>query len=359
MSIKFRDEITNIIPYKPGRPIDDVKKEYGLADVVKLASNENPLGCSEKVKEAIIGSLDELSRYPDGSSLKLKNALAEKYGLDPDQILPSNGLDEMIDLVSKAFLDKDDEILVGQITFPRYSQTAEIMGARTVMVPFKDYSFDLEKTLASITDKTKIIWICNPNNPTGTMISEEEFVSFLSRVPSNIMVVSDEAYREFVTKDTYPHETTKLLPKYPNLLIMRTFSKAYGLAGIRVAYTIGSSYIIEAINKVRGPFNVNLIAQAAAIAGLEDVDFLKKSYEVNLEGKEYIYSEFDKMGIEYVPSETNHIFFFTKENAEEIFIELQKKGVIIRPQGGKNLRVSIGTMEENRVFIEKLKEVLK
>ncbi|WP_353094298.1 histidinol-phosphate transaminase [Tissierella praeacuta] len=358
MSIEFRNEIKDLEPYKPGKPIKDVKKEFNLDKVIKLASNENPLGCSPKVKEAIINTLDELAIYPDGNSTELKETLASALGLNVDEILPSGGSDEMIDLIAKAYINKDDEIIMADITFPRYIQTTKMMGGIPVVVPLKEFTFDLNGILKKITNKTKMIWICNPNNPTGTMITEKEFVDFLDNVPSNVLVISDEAYREYVTRDDYPYNTVELSKKYPNLLVMRTFSKAYGLAGIRVAYTIGHKDILENINKVRGPFNVNILAQAAAMAAINDTEFLKRSYDANLEGKNYLYSEFDKLGLNYIPSETNHIFVNASKNGQEVFVEMQKKGVIIRPMGGDFIRVSIGTMEENNLFIEKLKEVL-
>lgn len=358
MSIKFREEIKNLQPYKPGKPIEDVKREYGLERVVKLASNENPLGCSPKVKEAIIKTLDELAIYPDGNSTELKEKLSSKLGVSVDEVLPSGGSDEMIDMISKAYINKNDEVIMADITFPRYIQTTDMMGGTPVIVPLVDFTFDLDSMVKKITDKTKIIWICNPNNPTGTMVTEKEFVDFLDKVPSNILVISDEAYREYVTREDYPHDTVKLLDKYPNLLIMRTFSKAYGLAGIRVAYTIGKKEILENINKVRGPFNVNSLAQVAALAAIDDEEFLKKSYDANLEGKNYLYEEFEKMNLKYVPSETNHIFVNIGKNGQEAFVEMQKRGVIIRPMAGDFIRVSIGTMEENKLFIEKLKEVI-
>jgi len=358
LSIDFRNEIRNLEPYKPGKPIKDVKREYNLYKVIKLASNENPLGCSPKVKEAIINTLNELAIYPDGNSTELKETLASALGIDVNEVLPSGGSDEMIDLIAKTYIDKDDEIIMADITFPRYIQTAEMMGGTPIIVPLKKFTFDLDGILGKITNKTKIIWICNPNNPTGTMITEKEFIDFLSNVPSNILVISDEAYREYVTRDDYPFNTIELSKKYPNLLVMRTFSKAYGLAGIRVAYTVGNKDILENINKVRGPFNVNILAQAAAIAAIKDTEFLKKSYEANLEGKNYICKEFDKLEFYYPPSETNHVFVNVGKNGQEVFLELQKRGVIIRPMTGNFIRVSIGTMEENALFIEKLKEVL-
>jgi histidinol-phosphate aminotransferase len=358
LSISFREEIKNLKAYEPGKPIEDVKKEYGLSKVIKLASNENPLGCSPKVKEAIINALDELGIYPDGNATLLKEALSANLQVNVDEVLPSSGSDEMIDIIAKAYINKDDEVIMADITFPRYIQTTEMMGGTPVMVPLKEFTFDLDGILSKITNKTKIIWICNPNNPTGTMITEKEFIDFLDKVPSNVLVISDEAYREYVTRDDYPHNTINLLKKYSNLLVMRTFSKAYGLAGIRVAYTVGHRDIIETLNRVRGPFNVNTLAQVAAIEALADEEFLRKSYEINLEGKNYIYNEFDKLGFYYPPSETNHIFVNVGKNGQEVFTEMQKRGVIIRPMGGDFIRVSIGTMDENRLFIKELKEVL-
>ena len=358
LSISFRKEISKLEPYKPGKPIEDVKREFGIENVIKLASNENPLGCSPLVKDAILKELDEIAIYPDGNATKLKEVLASKLNISSDQILPSSGLDEMIDMVSKTYLSHEDEVIMADITFPRYAQTAEMMGAKSVFVPLVDFTTDLNGMIDKITDKTKIIWVCNPNNPTGTMITENDLVSFLDKIPSNILVISDEAYREYVSRDDYPHNSVALLDKYPNLLIMRTFSKAYGLAGIRVGYTIGSKEITEAINRVRGPFNVNSLAQMGAIAALEDTNFLKKVYDMNLEGKLYLYEEFKNMGLDYEESETNHIFVNAKRNAGELFLELQKRGVIIRPMGGDFIRVSIGTMEENQIFIKELKDIL-
>ncbi|SCG84146.1 histidinol-phosphate aminotransferase [Proteiniborus sp. DW1] len=358
MSIQFREELANLSPYKPGRPIDDVKREYGLQDVIKLASNENPFGCSPKAIEAIKNSLNNLGLYPDGNCTLLKEALSKKLNISVNNIILSSGLDEMMDLLAKTFFNKGDEAIMADITFPRYIATTMMMGAKPVIVPLVNWTYDLNGILNAITEKTKLIWLCNPNNPTGTMFTEKELIDFLDKVPENIVVVYDEAYREFVTRDDYTKDSLPLLKKYANLIILRTFSKIYGLAALRVGYTMASEEIITNINKVRGPFNVNTLAQVAAIAALEDEDFLRKAYEANVEGKEYLYKEFDKLNLEYAPSETNHIFVNVQKDGSEVFVELQKRGVIIRPQFGQWIRVSIGTMEENRVFIEKLKEVL-
>ena len=358
MSIKSRMEIKDLQPYKPGKPVEDVQREYGLDKVIKLASNENPLGCSPKVKEAISNTFKDLSIYPDGNATKLKEKLAEFLGVKADEILPTNGLDEMIDLVAKTYVNKGDEVIMADVTFPRYIQTTEMMGGTPVIVPLKDFTFDLDGILSKITDKTKMIWICNPNNPTATIVTEDEIVKFFNKVPEDVLILYDEAYREYATSEDYPHDSIKFLKDYPNLLVMRTFSKVYGLAGIRVGYTVGDKGIIENRNKVRGPFNVNILALEAAVAALKDTDFVKQSYDLNLEGKNYLFEEFDKMDFFYTPSETNNIFVNVGMNGQEVFVEMQKKGVIIRPMAGDFIRVSIGTMEENKIFIETLKEVL-
>ncbi|SCZ05733.1 histidinol-phosphate transaminase [Alkaliphilus peptidifermentans] len=358
MTLKFRPEIKDLVPYKPGKPIEDVKKEYGLTEVIKLASNENPLGSSPKAKEAVVKSVEELHLYPDGNSTDLKEAIANFFGVKATQVLPSSGSDEMVDQISKTFINHGDEIIIADVTFPRYLSTAIMMGGTPVVVPLKDFTYDLEGMKKAITEKTKLIWLCNPNNPTGTMFTEKELLDFLNAVPKNIIVLYDEAYNEYVTRDDYPKNSIPLLDKYPNVIIMRTFSKIYGLAALRVGYTIASEEIIENINKIRGPFNVNTSAQMAAIAALEDQDFLKESYRVNKEGKEYLYKAFDDMGIWYAPSETNHIFLDAKKDCQEVFTELQKRGMIIRPMYKTYIRVSIGTMDQNKKFIELLKEVL-
>ncbi|MTI66519.1 MAG: histidinol-phosphate transaminase [Firmicutes bacterium] len=358
MSISFRKELDELSAYKPGKPIEDVKKEYGLDEVIKLASNENPLGTSPKVTEALKSEIDNLAIYPDGNATLLKETIADNLNIKPTQVLPSSGSDEMVDMISKTFLDKEDEVIMADITFPRYISTAKMMGAKPVVVPLKDWTYDLDGMKEALTDKTKLIWLCNPNNPTGTMFAEEKLLNFLKEIPKDVVVVYDEAYREYVTREDYPHDSMKLLKEYPNIIIMRTFSKMYGLAALRVGYTMASEEIIENINKIRGPFNVNRLAQVAAISALKDSDFVNKCYEVNKEGKEYLYKEFDNMNLEYAPSETNHIFVNVAEDAQEIFVKLQKRGMIIRPITGTWIRVSIGTMSQNKLFIKLLKEVL-
>lgn len=363
MKIRYRKELDGISAYKPGKPIDDVKRELGLDKVIKLASNENPFGCSPHVKAAVAKAMDEINLYPDGNSTLLKEAIAKKFGVTPDMVLPSAGSDEMVDLISKSFIEPGDEVVMADITFPRYYGTGLMMGANIKIVPLKNLTYDMEGFKKAITEKTKIVWLCNPNNPTGTMFSEQELVSFLEFVPETTLVVYDEAYNEFATNPEYPKDSLKFLKEHKNMLVMKTLSKAYGLAGLRLGYTIGDPEILNVINKIRNPFNVTLVTQAAGIAALDDDKFLDMVIDNNNKGKEYIYKEFDSMGIEYAKSETNHIIFNAKKDANQVFNALLRKGVIIRPQTGFNpetwLRVSIGTMEENTTFIEALREVLK
>ena len=358
MTIAFRPQIKDLQAYKPGKPVEDVKREYGLDRVIKLASNENPLGCSEKAKQAIQDALNHLNIYPDGNTTDLKEVIAKKFNVKTTQILPSSGSDEMVDQISKTFIQEGDEVIMADITFPRYISTCKMMGGIPVVVPLKNHTYDLDGMKERITDKTRLIWLCNPNNPTGTMFTKEVLDEFLQSVPKDIVVIYDEAYREFVTREDYPKDSLAYLPDYPNLIIMRTFSKAYGLAALRVGYTLASEEIIEHINKIRGPFNVNTLAQVAAIAALDDEGFLQRSYDVNKEGKRYLYKIFEELDLEFAPSETNHILVDVKKDAQEIFVELQKRGVIVRPIYGTFIRVSIGTMEENITFVEKLQEVL-
>lgn len=355
----FRKELRELKPYKPGKPIADVQREYGLKTVYKLASNENPLGCSPKVKEALIKALDDVHIYPDGNATLLKEKLSNITKLPTSQILPSSGLDEMIDQIAKTFINGGDEAIMSDCSFVRYIATTKMMGGIPIIVPTKeDFTFDLNGMLDKINENTKLIWICNPNNPTGTMITENQFTSFINKVPEDIIIVYDEAYREFATHKEFPYDSLKFLQKYPNIIIMRTFSKIYGLASLRVGYTIASEEIIENINKIRPAFNVNSFAQIAAIAAIDDQEFVQKTIENNNRGKEYLYKEFDKMNLTYALSETNHIWVNVEKDSQEVFINLQKKGVIIRPQVSTYIRVSIGLPKENEFFIKCLKDEL-
>lgn len=357
MSLPYRKVCENIQPYVPGKPISDVQRELGLTDVIKLASNENPLGCSKKVTQAISDALSEISLYPDGNATVLRNKLAEKHGLKPGQIIFGAGSNEIITFIAQIFLNPGDESIYAQPSFSWYDTAVLATGANPVIIPLKDYTHDLEAMKNAITDKTKIIWICNPNNPTGTIITAKEQEEFLKAVPSNIVVVLDEAYYEFARGGDYP-ESVSLLEKYPNIIILRTFSKAYGLASLRVGYGMASEEIVSYLNRVRPPFNVNTLAQTAAIAALEDEDFVREVLKVNKAGRDMLYEAFEKLGLRYVKSHANFIWVETPLSSGEMFQKLLHRGVIVRPFMGKWLRITVGKKEQNEKLIKALTELL-
>lgn len=362
MQVRYRKELDAISPYQPGKPIDAVKRELGLERVIKLASNENPIGFSRNVRDALLQAVGEVNIYPDGNATLLKEKIARKFGVSSDMVLPTCGSDEMVDLIAKTFIDQGSEVVLAELTFPRYYSTSQMMGADLKLVPMKNLGYDLEGFKKVITPQTRLIWLCNPNNPTGSYFSRQELVELLELVSPETLVVYDEAYFEFVTAPDYPKDSAALLQKYNNLLILKTFSKAYGLAGLRIGFTLGHSGLLELINRIRNPFNVTLLSQAAALAALDDDEFLVRIVENNNAGKEYLYQQFEAMGLEYGKSQANHVFFNAGKDAHWVFQKLIRKGVIVRPivVGSYKtwLRVTIGTMEQNREFIKALREVL-
>ncbi len=358
MKVRYRKELDAISAYVPGKPVEEVQRELGLERVIKLASNENPFGFSQRAQEAALAALAGANFYPDGNATLLKEKLAAKYNVKPAMVLPTCGADEMIDLIAKTFISKGSEVVLAEITFPRYLSTSQMMGAALKIVPMDNLAYDLAAFKKAVTPDTRLVWLCNPNNPTGSFFSEDEFADLLEFIPPETLVVYDEAYQEFATAPTYPKNSLKFLEKHKNLLILKTLSKAYGLAGFRIGFTIGDERLLSLINKIRNPFNVTLITQAAAIAALDDEEFLEKVLENNERVKHYLYQELDRLGLEYGKTEANHIMFNAKKDGESVFAELLKKGVIIRPVKGPWLRVSIGTLEESKEFIKALEEVL-
>lgn len=356
-----KTQIVDLPVYQPGKPIDEVKRELGLDKIVKLASNENPFGSSPKVKEAIVSLLDQLAIYPDGASMELREVLADFWGVNGNQLIFGNGSDELVMLTSRAYLQSGTNTVMAEPTFPVYKTTATIEGADAVEVPLKAGVHDLEGILARINEQTRVVWICNPNNPSGTMNHEIEIRDFLNKVPKTTLVVLDEAYYEYVTDEAYP-QSLPLLTDYPNVLILRTFSKIYGLAGLRVGYGIASPDIIDKLNRVREPFNTNSLAQKAAIAAIKDQEFVRQCRESNAAGREQLYSAFEQMGLFYYPSQGNFVLVETGKNGNEVFQALLKKGYIIRsgvPLGFPTaIRVTVGSQDQNEGFIEALREVL-
>ncbi|HJV44551.1 MAG TPA: histidinol-phosphate transaminase [Bacillota bacterium] len=356
-----KSQIVDLPVYQPGKPIEEVKKELGLDRIIKLASNENPFGCSSKVREAIVGELDQLALYPDGASVDLREELAKFLGVKVDQLITGNGSDELLMLTARAYLQPGTNTVMATPTFSVYKTTSIIEGAGVTEVPLKNGVHDLEGMLAQINEQTRIVWVCNPNNPSGTINSEEEILSFVKQVPSNVLIVLDEAYYEYVTDESYP-ESLHLIKEYPNILVLRTFSKIYGLAGLRIGYGIADAAVIDKLNRVREPFNTNKLAQRGAIAALKDQEFVKKCREVNAAGREQLYKAFTEMGLDYYPSQGNFILVQTGRKGNEIFQALLRKGVIVRSGGALGfpnaIRVTVGSKEQNNWFIEALREVL-
>lgn len=353
--------VQNLKPYEPGKPIEELERELGITDIVKLASNESPIGPSPLGIAAAKEALLDAHRYPDGSGHKLKAALSAKLGVDSNQITLGNGSNDVLDLVSRCWLKPDDEIIYSQYAFAVYPISALSCNAKPVVVPAKDYGHDLDAMLAAITDKTRIIFVANPNNPTGTWLSAEKIDAFLAQVPEHILVVLDEAYFEYVEEETYP-DGLERLPQYSNLIVARTFSKIYGLSGLRVGYAISSPEIADVLNRVRHPFNCNSIALAAAEAALDDEEFLQQSRSVNTAGMAQIVEGLLALKLQYIPSVGNFIAFDCGQNAQPVFDALLREGVITRPLAGyqmpNHLRVSIGLAEENERFLNALNKVL-
>jgi histidinol-phosphate aminotransferase len=349
-------------PYQPGKPVDELARELGLdpSDIVKLASNENPLGPSEKVLEALQNETAELTRYPDGNGFELKQALSERFDVAPDQITLGNGSNDVLDLIARTFLQSGTNAVFSQYAFAVYPISTQAVGADLNIVPAKDYGHDLDAMAEAINDQTRVVFLANPNNPTGTMFDQAEFRSFMGKVKPDVVVVLDEAYSEYVSDDNYP-DGIELLSQYPNLIVTRTFSKAYGLASLRVGWAASAPEIANLLNRVRQPFNVDSFALAAAKAALSDHDYLEKSKEVNDAGMQQIVLAVEAKGLGYIPSKGNFITVDFSRDAASINQAFLERGVILRPvanYGMPNfLRVSIGTQVENQRFIDVLNEI--
>jgi histidinol-phosphate aminotransferase len=356
-----KPNIVHLPVYQPGKPVDDVKRELGLTEVIKLASNENPFGSSPKVKEAIALEAENISIYPDGAAVELTAALSSYHGVNSDQIIFGAGSDEIILMIARAFLVPGDETIMADQTFPQYKHNAQVENAVIIEVPLKEGTHDLFAMQQRITDKTKVIWVCNPNNPTGTINTMDEVEWFLSKVPAHVLVVLDEAYCEYIDNPSYP-DGLMLLNKYPNVILLRTFSKIYGLASLRIGYGIGHPDVIRSINQVREPFNTSRFAQAAALAALQDEEFISHCREANKVGLAYFNSSFAELGLEAFPAYGNFIMVDVKRSAQEVFDALLRKGIIVRA-GHKlyptHIRITVGSQEQNEKVIAALTAVLQ
>ena len=351
--------IRSLVPYAPGKPIEEVEREYGIEGSIKLASNENPLGPSPKAIEALRARLGELHLYPDGDCFYLKEGLAGKLRIPPDRLIFGNGSNELIELAVRTFMRPGDEAVMANQAFVIYRLVVQAAGGCCKLVPLKNFTHDLPAMAQAVTPKTRIVFLANPNNPTGTTYTKREWKEFLSRVSREILIIVDEAYFEYVTALDYP-DSLAYHDGGRTLLTLRTFSKLYGLAGLRVGYGIGSKEMVDLMHRVRQPFNVNAAAQWAALAALEDGDHVKRSLDVNGEGMEYLKGEIEKLGLEQVPSNANFILVRVGKG-QEVFEHLLRRGVIARPMGAYDLpefvRVTIGTMKENTRFIRELTNI--
>ena len=358
--------VSRIKPYVPGKPIKELERELGITECIKLASNENPSGPSPKAVAALKKCLDnagELCRYPDGNGYYLKAALSKKLSaggrkVAPDEIMLGNGSNELLDIAIRTFVGAGDEAIMAAPSFVVYSMGVQSSGGVAIETPLRDYAHDLSAMADAITAKTRMVFIANPNNPTGTINRKAEFEAFMKRVPEGVLVVMDEAYFEYVRDAEYV-DSISYFARGRDILILRTFSKAYGLASLRIGYGIARREILDEMNKIREPFNTNALAQEAALAALEDEEHLKRSIDINEEGKHYLSRELDSLGIKYVPTEANFIYMLLGRDSRELFESLLRKGVIVRPVGPEQIRVTVGLPGENRRYVEALKESLR
>ncbi|NEV63757.1 histidinol-phosphate transaminase [Thiorhodococcus minor] len=353
--------IAGLTPYVPGKPVSELERELGIQDSVKLASNENPLGPGSRARAAMNLALAELGRYPDGGGYDLRRALAEHHGVSPASITVGNGSNDVLDLVARVFLQPGVESVFSEHAFAVYPIATQSVGATARVAKARDYGHDLDAMAALVTDKTRVVWIANPNNPTGTWLTATALKSFVGSLPPTCILVVDEAYTEYVSEPDFP-DATHWIETFPNLIVTRTFSKAHGLAALRIGYGISDPKLADLLNRVRQPFNVNALAQAAAIAAISDREHVRASVELNRAGIKQLIGGFDRLGLGYIPSVGNFVTVDLGRPAGPVNDALLKRGVILRPVGNyglpNHLRISIGTEDENARCLAALEAVL-
>lgn len=357
MGIKISPTIAGITPYSPGKPIEELERELGITGSIKLASNENPRGPSPKALAVLSEAAKTLHRYPDGSGFYLREALANRWKVGPEQIILGNGSDEIITLLAKAFLEPGDEAVMADPSFVVYKIDVTAVHAKAVIVPSREHRHDLPAMRRAITPRTRLVFLCNPNNPTGTYVTAGEVKIFLEGLSSDVIVVFDEAYYEYVTASDYP-DALALLKAGRSVVILRTFSKIYGLAGLRIGYGLTTSEIVQHLNRIRPPFNTNSLAQKAALAALGDEEHVRESRRLNSEGRESLAARLTALGFTVIPSQSNFLYFDSKRDGRALFEALLRQGVIVRHLGGSFLRVTVGLPEENDRFSNALNTVL-
>ncbi|MFK2824209.1 histidinol-phosphate transaminase [Bacillus sp. B190/17] len=359
--MKWKKQIANLKAYQPGRSIESVKKEYGLEEIIKLASNENPFGSSDRAKEWVQSYTSSYAIYPDGYATVLRSALSEFLGVKETQLIFGNGSDEVILMISRAMLEPGKNTVMADLTFPQYRHNAAVEGAEVREVPLVNGAHDLEAMLAAVDEQTAVVWLCSPNNPTGIYIKNDELIQFLNKVPQDVLVVLDEAYHEYVTADDY-YNAVEIAEQYPNVIVLRTFSKIYGLASFRVGYGFGSEDVIRALEPIREPFNVNTLGAGAALAALSDQEFVEMCRTENKKGLEQFYQFCQSENLDYYPSEGNFVLINFKCDSDDVAQYLMRKGYIVRSGNALGcpgaVRVTIGSQEQNEGAIRAMKSFL-
>lgn len=358
MTLRIHPDIASLSPYVPGKPIEELQRELGLTRVIKLASNENPLGPSPKALAVLSESAATLHRYPDGGAVRLREALADRWKVSPDHVILGNGSDEILGLLARTFLSPGDEAVMADQTFVIYKMEVMAAHGKPAVVPLREWRHNLPAMADAITDRTRLLFVCNPNNPTGTMVTSADVVRLMERIPPHLIVVFDEAYYEYVRGPEFP-DSMAYVKQGRNVIVLRTFSKIYGLAGLRIGYGITTPEITNFLNRVRPPFNANSLAQRAALAALGDDEHVSRSRTVNGAGMGQMTAGLKALGFEPVPSEANFLYFDVGREGRGVFDELLREGIIVRHIEGPMLRVTIGLEEENHAFLEALKRVLK
>jgi histidinol-phosphate aminotransferase len=352
--------LASLVPYQPGKPVEEVEREYGIRDSIKLASNENPQGPSPRAVEALRGALAGIHRYPDGGGFYLKQKLAAKLGVDAEQIALGNGSNEILELVARSFLRPGEDAVMSEQAFVVYASVVQAAAGIPRAVPLREFTHDLDAIAAAVRKSTRLVFLGNPNNPTGTVYHRGAFERLLERLPKDVVVVADDAYAEYVADPEYPHTLDYLRPDRL-LVTLRTFSKIYGLAGLRIGYGVGPAELVAALERIRQPFNVNVLAQVAALAALDDEEHVERSRRANREGMLFLEREFTRLGLDYVPSQANFVLVRVGDGSE-VYERLLRRAVIVRPMGGyefpEHVRVTVGTAEENRRFVEALEGAL-
>ena len=353
--------ILSLTPYVPGKPIEEVKRELGIDDIVKMASNENPLGPSPKAVEAMKNAVEQIGMYPEGSCFELRQALANELDVEPEMLIFGAGADEVIHYLGIALLDGDDEIVQADPSFVQYKAASTLMDCGAHMVPLKDWTHDLKAMLGKVNERTKMFFITNPNNPTGTIVTREQVEAVMDSLPERCLLVLDEAYYEYVDDPGYTR-SIEWAKQGRNVIALRTFSKIYAMAGIRIGYGVAPKHLVDMLERVRLPFNVNSVAQVGALVSLNDPDQVARTREQNTRSKEYFYRELDKMGVPYTPTQANFLWVDVQEDCREVFNALLRRGVIVRTGDifgcPTHIRVTTGTDEQSRRFISTLREVL-